>query len=131
MGKDFPLSSEGFHPFGDLIGLKFEEVEKDYSKCTLKVDDRLMNPHNVLHGGVLYSMADTGMGAALYPSLSDNETCATIEVKITYFEVVSSGVLTCETKVIRKGKNIANLESEIRKDNELVAKATGSFYIFK
>ncbi len=131
MGKDFPLGKEGFNPFGDLIGLKFEEVEKNYSKCSLKVKDQLLNPHNVLHGAVIYAMTDTGMGAALYPSLTDDETCATVEVKITYFEVINSGELTCETQVIDKGKNIANLESEIKKDNELVAKATGTFYIFE
>ncbi len=132
MGKEFPIDSEGFHPFGDLIGLKFEKVEEGYSKCSLEVKDRLLNPHDVLHGGILYSMADTGMGAALYPSLSEDESCATVEVKITYFEVVSSGVITCETKVVNKGKNLANFESEIRKkDKELVAKATGTFYVSK
>ncbi len=131
MGKNFPIEKEGFHPFGDLIGLKFEQVEKNYSKCSLEVEDRLLNPHDVLHGGVLYSMADTGMGAALYPSLSDNETCATVEIKITYYKSVSSGTLTCETKLINKNKHVANLESEIRKNNNLIAKATGTYYILK
>ena len=37
-----------------------------------------MNPHNVVHGAVLYAMADTGMGAALYPTLSADKVCATI-----------------------------------------------------
>lgn len=37
-----------------------------------------MNPRNVVHGAVLYAMADTGMGAALYPTLSADKVCATI-----------------------------------------------------
>ena len=64
MSKNFPLNMKGFHPFGDLIGLKFTKVEKGYSQCTLDVVDKLLNPHKVVHGGVLYSMADTGMGGS-------------------------------------------------------------------
>ena len=73
MAKKFPLQTEGFHPFGDLIGLMFTKLEKGYSQCTLNVEKKLMNPHGFLHGGVMYSMADTGMGAALYSLLEENE----------------------------------------------------------
>lgn len=131
MPKEFPLMSKGFHPFGDLIGLNFTKFEKGFSQCALQVDDKLFNPHQVLHGGIIYSMADTGMGGALYSYLDINETCATIEIKINYFKAVSNGKLTCNTKVIHKGKRIGVMESEILNDNQLVAKAIGTFSIFK
>jgi len=68
-----PLQTKGFHPYGDLIGLIFNRLEKGFSQCSLKVEQKLMNPHGFLHGGVMYSMADTGMGAALYSLLEENE----------------------------------------------------------
>ena len=131
MSKNSPLNTKGFHPFGDLIGLKFTKLEKGYSQCTLDVVDKLLNPHKVVHGGVLYSMADTGMGAAAYTNLGKNELCATIEIKINYFKAVKAGSLTCDTKVIHKGKKIVTLDSEIFNDGQIVAKALGTYSIFE
>lgn len=129
MPKEFTYE-EGFHPFGDMIGLDFSGFGEGYSECRLKVSEDLLNPHGVLHGGIVYSMADTGMGAALYSLMEEEELCATVEVKISYFSEVKSGELICETTVVNKGKKIANLESEIKKDDKLIAKATGTYYVF-
>ena len=131
MPKKFPLQEEGFNPFCELIGLQFSKCEKGYSQCVLEVNEKLFNPHKVLHGGIIYSMADTGMGAALYPYLSQDELCTTVEIKICYFGAVVSGTLTCDTKVIHKGKKIAFLESEIKNNEGLIAKAMGTYYILK
>ena len=131
MPKNFNINHKGFHPFADLIGLKFTKLEQGYSQCTLIVVDKLLNPHKVVHGGVLYSMADTGMGAAAYTSLSKNELCATIEIKINYFKATRAGVLTCNTNVIHQGKKIVTMDSEILNDGQIVAKAMGTYSIFK
>ena len=122
--------ANGMHPFADLIGLKITRWDKGYSQCVLQVREDLMNPHKVLHGGVVYAMADTGMGLALYTTLDQGEMCATVEIKTSYFGAVSSGQLTCETRLIHKGRKIAALESEVRNDDRLVAKALGTYYIF-
>ena len=131
MPKNFNINHKGFHPFADLIGLEFTKLEKGYSQCTLEVVDKLMNPHKVVHGGVLYSMADTGMGAAAYTNLAKNEICATIEIKINYFKATKAGVLTCNTNVIHQGKKIVTMESEISNNDQIVAKALGSYSIFQ
>jgi len=44
---------------------------------------------------------------------------------------VDSGTLTCDTKVISKSKRIATLESEIKHEGHLVAKALGTWSIYK
>jgi len=131
MSKKVPLNMKGFHPFGDLIGLKFTKLENGYSQCALEVVDKLLNPHKVIHGGVLYSMADTGMGAAAYTNLGKNELCATIEIKINYFKAVKAGNITCNTKVIHQGKKIVTMDSEIFNNGQIVAKAIGTYSIFR
>jgi len=131
MPKKFPQKLEGFDPFGELIGLTFTKLENGYSQCVLEVNGKLLNPHKVLHGGVTYSMADTGMGAALYTCIDEDELCATIETKIVYFKPVTSGRLTCDTRVVHRSKRIATLESEIKDDRQLIAKAIGTFSVFK
>lgn len=122
--------SKALNPFGALVGLAFASCEKGFSRFVLEVRDALMNPHRVLHGGAFYAMADTGMGHALYTLLGEGEMCATVEVKINYFGPVRSGTLTCDTRVVHKGRKLATLESEVRNGEWLVAKALGTYYIF-
>ena len=131
MSEPSPLKSIGFHPFGDLIGFEFTELKKGYSQCVLMIDKIHFNPHKTVHGGVMYSMADTGMGGALYSLLEKDELCATVELKITYFKPVREGTLICNTKVIHRGKSFGVLESEIMNGEILVSKAYGTFSIFK
>lgn len=128
--KSFQQRSKGFNPFGDLVGLSFSRCDKGYSECTLMVKDELLNPHRVVHGGVMYTMADTGMGAALYPSMDEDELCATIEIEIVYFTPVVSGSLVCEAQLIHHSGRIAVMESEISCDGRRVAKAMGTYSIF-
>ncbi len=131
MPKKFPPQSKGFNPFGELIGLDFSGYGDGRSRCQLEVREELLNPHGVLHGGVIYSMADTGMGGALYSILVEGELCTTVEIKITYLAAVTSGKLTCDTRVISRRSRIAILESEVENEGQAVARAMGTFYIYE
>jgi len=126
---EVPLDSEGFHPFGELIGLEFTEVESGYSRSRLTIEEKHFNPTGIVHGGVMYSMADTGMGAAVYVDLDSGENCSTVELKISYHESVDSGVLTCETEVVEERSRLVFLESEVFHDHDCVARANGTFSI--
>ena len=124
------------HPFAELIGLDLaisnsESKNRGSSECSIAVCEKLLNPQQVVHGAVIYALADTGMGAALYPSLEEGEICATIEIKINYYHAVRSGVMRCDTTVVNRGKSVANMESNVYCDDVLVAKANGHYSIFK
>jgi acyl-CoA thioesterase len=118
------------HPFAELIGLRFEEQRAGYSRCVLDVSDKHRNPHGVTHGAVLYALADTGMGAALYPTLDPGQLCATIQITMNYFKPVGSGIVTCTTELINRGKAVAHLESRIFAGELLLATANGNYAIF-
>lgn len=119
------------HPFADLIGLVMVPGVDGHSLAKLSVDaERHYNPQGVVHGAVLFALADTGMGAALYPTLDAGQLCATIEIKINYFAAVRGGELRCETRLLNRGKRVANLQSEILCDGRTVAQANGNFAIF-
>lgn len=118
------------HPFAELIDLRVEEQRAGFSKLTLDVTHNHLNPHHVVHGAVVYALADTGMGCALYPTLAEGEICATIEVKINYFKPISGGTISCTTEIINRGKTVANLESRVFVEGSLVAQANGNYAIF-
>ncbi|HMA07960.1 MAG TPA: PaaI family thioesterase [Ramlibacter sp.] len=118
------------HPFAELIDLRVEEQRAGFSRLSLVVTNDHLNPHAVVHGAVVYAMADTGMGAALYPTLAQGEICATIEIKINYFKPITAGRLTCTTEIVNRGKTVANLESRVFLEQALVAQANGNYAIF-
>lgn len=120
------------HPFGEVIRLKLDERGPGRSVCSIEVvPDIHHNPHKVTHGAVLYALADTGMGMALYPTLQEGESCVTIEIKINYFRPAAAGIIRCETVVLNRGRTIANLESRLYLADRLIAQANGNFAILK
>jgi len=125
-----PKASPMDHPFAELIDLRTEEQGDGRSQLSLVVAPAHLNPHQVVHGAVLYALADTGMGAALYPSLATGEICATIEIKINYVKPVSSGTVNCITLVVHRGRTVANLESRLFVGDTLLAMANGNYAIF-
>lgn len=119
------------HPFPKLIDMVMDDSEPGWSECSVQIGDKHMNTNNVAHGAVLYALADTGMGSALYPTLDDGQVCATIEIKMSYFKPVFAGRVVCRTQMINRGKTIANLESRLFLDDVLVAQANGNYAIFR
>jgi len=118
------------HPYADLLEFSESHDEPGQSRGHIEIRNALLNPHGVVHGGVLYSLADTCMGGALYSLLADGQSCATIDCSITYFRPVADGVVTCTARVVNKGRSIAALEADLVAGGKTVAKAYGNFSIF-
>ena len=116
--------------FGKLIGLRIDSSADGVCHAHLEYREDLCNPHGVMHGGVMFSLADTGMGAALYPLLKPGESCATVEMKINFLKPVTRGRLSSETTVLRRGRTTAVLESRLMIDEDLVGVALGTYAIF-
>jgi acyl-CoA thioesterase len=115
-----------------MMKLQIDERSPGHSTCSIAIAPNIHhNPHRVAHGAVLYALADTGMGAALYPTLDDDEICVTIEIKITYFRPAPAGIIRCETVLLNRGRTVANLDSRLYLDERLIAQANGNFAILK
>jgi acyl-CoA thioesterase len=117
--------------FINHVGLQMEQPAGGRSRITLPIEPHHFNSTGVVHGGVLFTLADTGMGAALYSSLEKGFLSATVEIKISYFKPVTGGTIVCESEVINQGKRLATLESSLLVDGVRVAKASGTFAILQ
>lgn len=119
-------------PYTQLTGVKFIALEDGYSHAIMEVTDSVLGfPNGSVHGGAIATLLDVGMGGALRTLLTDYELMRTVQLQVNYLAAPISGVCVCESKVIRKGRKIATVESEIRNDGILAAKATGTYYITK
>ncbi|HXF51000.1 MAG TPA: PaaI family thioesterase [Dehalococcoidia bacterium] len=117
-------------PLADLLHIRHVSSGEGRALFELAVEPDLLNPNGVLHGGAVYTMVDYSMGAATMSVVGPGQYCATIEIKMNYLASVRGGVLRCDTHVVKKGRHIVFLASEVRDDaGRLVATATGSFMI--
>ena len=120
------------HPFGETIKLRIDEQGPGRSTCSIEVvPDIHHNPHHIAHGAVLYALAETGRGGALYPTLAEGETCTPIEITIPYCRPAPAGTIRCETTLLNRGRNIANLDSRLDLGDTLIAQDNGNFAILK
>lgn len=117
------------NPFADLIGLRFSAAAGGQSECRLDITPSLLNPNGVVHGAVVYALADTGMGGALVSALAAGQACATVEIKMSYLRAATAGTLTCTARVLQKGRRIAFLEARVFNDGRLMATASGTFVL--
>jgi len=138
--KDFHLSHHSgmtssaptaVSQFTQHVGIVLMDRAPGRSHWVLDLQPVHMNTHGVVHGGVLFTLADTAMGSALFGALQPGQICATINIKINYFKPVFGGRVVCESEVVNQGKNVAHLDATLRIDGVLVARANGDFAIFK
>jgi acyl-CoA thioesterase len=116
--------------FAELLGMRAKSAGGGRARWELAVASRHLNPIGVLHGGVIYSLADTAMGAALFSLLEPGEQCATLEIKMHYLAPVTAGTIAAEAAVVERTKRVGVLEARVFGDGDrLVALATGTFYI--
>ncbi len=126
-----PIKLPHASPYRDHLGLEYMSVEGGRSVSRLTIQEKHFNARSVLHGGAAFTMFDSGMGNALRSVLNEGEGSVTVEMDVSYLSAASSGTLVCESKVLHRGKNLAFLESEIRLEDKLIAKASGTFSITK
>ncbi len=122
-------------PFSAFIGTEMEEMRDGYVRLSLVLQRHHTNPNGVMHGGVVTTMMDSALGAAL-GSLRGDEAKrnphATIEMNASFLAAARAGdEIVVEGRVLRLGKSIAFGEAEAhrRGDGELIAKGRFTFAI--
>ncbi len=122
--------------FGQLLGMIIESAEPGRGRVRIAVDERLMHPQGIVHGGAIFSLADTAMAMALLAAYPPGTRAGTIEAKINYLRAVRSGTLVAEAVVIHQGRTTAVLEATVTnvfedgREERLVAKILSTFYVF-
>ena len=116
--------------FTRLVGVEPALIDDGRAVFTVALGPAHLNPNGVTHGGVVYTLADTAMGAALVTRLEAGERCATLEIKVNYLAPAVTGTLRCDARLLDRTRRIAVLEARVTDgDDRLIAIATGSFYV--
>lgn len=100
----------------------------DTGKLTFSylVRDEMLNPSGVLHGGVTAAIMDDIIGATMF-TLNEQHYYTTINNVIDYFAVAKKGeTIIADTSIVRKGKQMANVQCEIWNEDRTKLLAKGS-----
>ena len=96
-----------------LLGMRIEALEDGIGRVSIQVDERLMHPQQIVHGGVIFTLADTAMSMALISVIPLGTRFSTIEAKINFLAPVRAGELQAEASIVQQGRSIAVLEATV------------------
>ena len=117
-------------PFWQMIDLDLIEVKKGYAKTKIPYSKTLHNANGVVHGGVIFSAADTAVAIALVGMVGRGDALTTIEMKINYLKPFERGEIIAEAKIIHIGSQTAIGDVDVWDSNgNLVAKAISTYAI--
>jgi uncharacterized protein (TIGR00369 family) len=101
-------------PVARLIGYRIREVERGRAVFELEPAEYHYNPFATVHGGIMATLLDSAMAAAVLSTLPIGLTCSTIEMKVNFVRPGTGtvGVLRGEGSVIHVGSTIATAEGK-------------------
>jgi acyl-CoA thioesterase len=120
------------NPFWALLGMELLEIKKGRAIVRLPIEDKLTNAIGLVHGGAIFSAADSAVGMALVGLTSRDENISTLEMKINYLKPVKGREILAEAKILHRGRQTAVGDVEIRdEERNLISKGMGTYAIFK
>lgn len=113
--------------FTNDLGMNLTVPEKGMAIGSMKIEDRMLNPYGAIHGGVLFSLADTVGGTA---ALSRGFYIVTSTGTIHYLRDTSkSREITATAIEVKSGKTLSIYDVEMEDEHgKVVAKATMTYF---
>jgi acyl-CoA thioesterase len=119
-------------PYWKLLGMEVVDMKKGWAKIRVPFSRKLTNANGKLHGGVIFSAADSATAIAVVGAVSRDAFLTTIEMKINYLKPIDDGEIIAEAKIIHQGSQTAIGDIEVKDaTGELVAKALSTYAIVK
>lgn len=104
------------------------ELDEGYAKVEMRIDEQILNVHGFVHGGALFSLADSAAGAASFASGRDS---VTLSGNINYMKPGKGGKLTGIAQQISITKSTGVYEVFIFNDQDtLLSRATFTMFFF-
>jgi len=109
------------------MGIVFTDIQKDYAKAEISIEDKHLNPNKHIHGGCIFALMDTVGGVA---AIMQGNLITTASSDIHYINPgFHTKKLFAEARPIKNGKNLLVYDVEAKDDqNTVLAKATFTYF---
>lgn len=112
-----------------LMGVEFESFDKEREEITLRfhAPDSFITPRGSVQGGLVAGFLDEVMGWAHVWATDHVEAPLNLEINMTLLKPVPAGALVGKGRVIKRGRRVIYLESELFDPaGTLLARATST-----
>ncbi len=111
-------------------GIEITDYSDGFCSGRIKIEEKHKNLHGSVHGGCVFSLADTVAG---YTAMTMGTVITTLNASINYLHpVMNTEYLFCEGKIIKHGKNLTIVRTELFDDNKkLLADGSFSCYVLR
>src|SRR5262245_49738943 len=114
------------NPFLKFMGIELLDAGEGWVKMKIVFRPELMQPI-AMHGGAIYSLADSAAAHALMTMILPDQHPTTVEQRINFLKAVKDQDLNCEARIVHLGKTLAYAEATITTDEgALVAKSAAT-----
>ena len=102
-------------PMAALMGFTLVEVAEGRAVFRGLPGENHLNPLGGVHGGWAATIMDSALGCCIHTLLGIGEAYSTAEMKINYTRPITpeTGIVTCEGKVVHKGRTLAVSEARL------------------
>jgi len=109
------------------LGMRIEEARPGYARVSLTIEESMVNGHDIAHGGVTFTLADSAFAFACN---SRNEPNVALQASISYVAAVKLGdrLVAAAQEQSSKGRTGVYDIRVTRGDDELVALFRGVCY---
>ena len=114
------------NPYMVYNGVTLEHVSEDSVEIYTELKHEYTNIYGMAHGGLLATLLDCCAGLTVR---LDGHRYVTLDMNICYFANVSEGRLHTKSEVVKRGKTVNVLRTQVTSDDgKLLAEATVSFF---
>lgn len=108
-------------------GIELTECKPGYARASVKINETHLNGAGVVHGGLLFTLADYAFAAA---TNAYGNVALSINASISYFAKSTEGIITAEAKeTARSGKLIHCCVRISHEDGTLLGEFKGTAYV--
>ena len=121
--KILQIKSDSYAKF---LGITFDVIEEGNAVCSLTVTKDMLNFMNVIHGGLIFSLADAAFSAA--SNFAQNPSFA-LDVSGSFLKTANIGDrIMASATLIHSTKRTGLYRMEVFKDKELLATFNGTVF---
>jgi len=126
-----PIAPEKVPEFNRTLGMTAIRAAGGTAEIDLALGAGLTNKRGVAHGGVLASLLDSVMGAAVVSAIAPEEWCGTVQLNIQFLAPGLGVSLTGRGQVVKRSRHVAFARGEVSDSRgEVIATGEGTWYIW-
>jgi len=101
-------------PYTQRLGLKLDRLDEESARLVLPFREENTNPGNVLHGGVVASLAAAGARTVTQAVLgAEAAPFHAAQIQVSYLAAAREEAVVAEARLLRRGKTLCFVEADV------------------